>query len=460
MTKVIPNQKDVDINKNGNDETILTKDGAEQLTDDLNDIKLLNNGEYMNLDDKEKENYVQYTPSLQSMAYSEFYALQNQLINGFNSIGPAIEKLDVLQNMTFMTQAVNNLKAIAGPFAAAAETIRSLENVEIIGTLAKPVTTVVKAIGSILALVYANMINPYNMFQAYKEAFKNIDMTAYKNLFNSTEETPSIDLMLNKTEAAMNEINIPDEEIKAKYEEQKTAIKNQLASIKEIGEAVKAVEDLLQTYEDVQLTLDTASLILSFGSTGAIKEAFRRQFEESLNEYKEDYTEQAQDMAKDINDFGKKLPIKWIKKEDLERLKELEKEADKKIKYPTDEEKEADKEPAPTPEEIAEKEAREAAEAEKNAKNDRISYLYRRYQELRTEATDYDREIRDLQTDIRNLNDELNDSSTSESRKQEIRESISQKQSEINRITNLWSQNTTESRIIADELNDLGEIAW
>ena len=459
MTKVIPNQKDVDINKNGNDETILTKDGAEQLTDDLNDIKLLNNGEYMNLDDKEKENYVQYTPSLQSMAYSEFYALQNQLINGFNSIGPAIEKLDVLQNMTFMTQAVNNLKAIAGPFAAAAETIRSLENVEIIGTLAKPVTTVVKAIGSILSLVYANMINPYNMFQAYKEAFKNIDMTAYKNLFNSTEETPSIDLMLNKTETAMNEINIPDEEIKAKYEEQKTAIKNQLASIKEMGEAVKAVEDLLQTYEDVQLTLDTASLIVSFGSTGAIKEAFKRQYEESLKEYKKDYTEQAQDMSKDINDFGKKLPIKWIKKEDLERLKELEKDVNKKVTV-TEEEKEADKEPPLTPEEEAEKEAKRQAEEAKNAKNDRISVLYRRYQELRTEATNYDKQIRDLRTEIKDLENELNDDTKTEEEKAEIRRIITSKQNEITSITSLWDTNRTETTRVADELNDLGEIAW
>lgn len=459
MTKVIPNQKDVDINKNGNDETILTKDGAEQLTDDLNDIKLLNNGEYMNLDDKEKENYVQYTPSLQSMAYSEFYALQNQLINGFNSIGPAIEKLDVLQNMTFMTQAVNNLKAIAGPFAAAAETIRSLENVEIIGTLAKPITTVVKAIGSILSLVYANMINPYNMFQAYKEAFKNIDMTAYKNLFNSTEETPSIDLMLNKTETAMNEINIPDEEIKSKYEEQKTVIKNQLASIKEMGEAVKAVEDLLQTYEDVQLTLDTASLIVSFGSTGDIKEAFKRQYEESLKEYKKDYTEQAQDMSKDVNDFGKKLPIKWIKKEDLERLKELEKDVNKKVTV-TEEEKEADKEPPLTPEEEAEKEAKRQAEEAKNAKNDRISVLYRRYQELRTEATNYDKQIRDLQSEIRDLENELNDDTKTEEEKAEIRRIITSKQNEITSITSLWDTNRTETTRVADELNDLGEIAW
>lgn len=459
MTKVISNQKGVEINSNGNDETILTKNGAEQLTDDLNGIKILNNNEYMGLDNKERENYVRYSPSLQSMAYSEFYALQNQLINGFNSIGPAIEKLDVLQNMSFMTQVVNNLKAIAGPFAAAAETIRSLENVEIIGTLAKPITTIVKAIGSILALVYANMINPYNMFQAYKEAFKNIDMTAYKNLFNSTEETPSIDLMLNKTEVAMNEINIPDEEIKAKYEEQKKAIKNQLSNIKEMGEAVKAVEDLLQTFEDVQLTLDTASLILSFGSTAAIKEAYRKQFEESLKQYKKDYTEQSQDMAKNINDFGKKLPIKWIKKEDLKRLKELEKESNKKVVV-TEEEKEANKEPPLTPEEEAEKEDKRQAEEAKNAKNDRISVLYRKYQELRTESTNYDKQIRDLQAEIKDLEKGLNDGNKTEEEKAEIRRIITSKQNEIKSITSLWDDNRNESTKTANELNDLGEVAW
>lgn len=459
MTKVISNQKGVEINSNGNDETILTKNGAEQLTDDLNGIKILNNSEYMGLDNKERENYVQYSPSLQSMAYSEFYALQNQLINGFNSIGPAIEKLDVLQNMSFMTQVVNNLKAIAGPFAAAAETIRSLENVEIIGTLAKPITTIVKAIGSILALVYANMINPYNMFQAYKEAFKNIDMTAYKNLFNSTEESPSIDLMLNKTEVAMNEVNIPDAEIKAKYEEQKKAIKNQLSNIKEMGEAVKAVEDLLQTYDDVQLTLDTASLILTFGSTADIKEAYRKQFEESLKQYKEDYTEQSQDMAKNINDFGKKLPIKWIKKEDLKRLKELEKESNKKVVV-TEEEKEANKEPPLTPEEEAEKEDKRQAEEAKNAKNDRISVLYRRYQELRTESTNYDKQIRDLQAEIKDLENELKDGSKTEEEKAEIRRIITSKQNEIKSITSLWDDNRNESTKTANELNDLGEVAW
>ena len=226
-----------------------------------------------------------------------------------------------------------------------------------------------------------------------------------------------------------------------------------------MGEAVKAVDDLLQTFDDVQLTLDTASLILTFGSTADIKEAYIKQFEESLKQYKEDYTEQSQDMAKNINDFGKKLPIKWIKKEDLKRLKELEKESNKKVVV-TEEEKEANKEPPLTPEEEAEKEDKRQAEEAKNAKNDRISVLYRKYQELRTESTNYDKQIRDLQAEIKDLEKGLNDGNKTEEEKAEIRRIITSKQNEIKSITSLWDDNRNESTKTANELNDLGEVAW
>ena len=54
----------------------------------------------------------------------------------------------------------------------------------------------------------------------------------------------------------------------------------------------------------------------------------------------------------------------------------------------------------------------------------------------------------------------LNDGNKTEEEKAEIRRIITSKQNEIKSITSLWDDNRNESTKTANELNDLGEVAW
>lgn len=323
-SRVISNQAGADINTDGNDKKILVEDGAEKDTDNIDEIKTISNAQYKSLSEEEQKQYVRYNPSLQSMVFSEYLALQNQLINGFNTLGPAIDKMSVLSNITFLSNIASELQTVGAAFKSAADTIKNLESVEIIGSLAKPVTSVVKMVGSLCALIVVSMTNPYNQLMAYKDAFKQIDFTEYKKLFESTEETPSISEQLALKQSEMTKIHIPSEEIKNKYNEQMAAINSQLTEIQNAYNSIQMVDSLLTSLEAIQNTLDASTAVISFGSTTALQQAYKDGYESAKKSYSKDYTKEAQKMAKDINDFSSKLPIEWIKISDLEKLKRME----------------------------------------------------------------------------------------------------------------------------------------
>lgn len=323
-SRVISNQAGADINTDGNDKKILVEDGAEKDTDNIDEIKTISNAQYKSLSEEEQKQYVRYNPSLQSMVFSEYLALQNQLINGFNTLGPAIDKMSVLSNITFLSNIASELQTVGAAFKSAADTIKNLESVEIIGDLAKPVTSVVKMVGSLCALIVVSMTNPYNQLMAYKDAFKQIDFTEYKKLFESTEETPSISEQLALKQSEMTKIHIPSEEIKNKYNEQMAVVNSQLTEIQNAYNSIQMVDSLLTSLEAIQNTLDASTAVISFGSTTALQQAYKDGYESAKKSYSKDYTKEAQKMAKDINDFSSKLPIEWIKISDLEKLKRME----------------------------------------------------------------------------------------------------------------------------------------
>ena len=323
-SRVISNQAGADINTDGNDKKILVEDGAEKDTDNIDEIKTISNAQYKSLSEEEQKQYVRYNPSLQSMVFSEYLALQNQLINGFNTLGPAIDKMSVLSNITFLSNIASELQTVGAAFKSAADTIKNLESVEIIGSLAKPVTSVVKMVGSLCALIVVSMTNPYNQLMAYKDAFKQIDFTEYKKLFESTEETPSISEQLALKQSEMTKIHIPSEEIKNMYTEQMAVVNSQLTEIQNAYNSIQMVDSLLTSLEAIQTTLDASTAVISFGSTTALQQAYKDGYESAKKSYSKDYTKEAQKMAKDINDFSSKLPIEWIKISDLEKLKRME----------------------------------------------------------------------------------------------------------------------------------------
>ena len=242
----------------------------------------------------------------------------------FNTLGPAIDKMSVLSNITFLSNIASELQTVGAAFKSAADTIKNLESVEIIGSLAKPVTSVVKMVGSLCALIVVSMTNPYNQLMAYKDAFKQIDFTEYKKLFESTEETPSISEQLALKQSEMTKIHIPSEEIKNKYNEQMAVVNSQLTEIQNAYNSIQMVDSLLTSLEAIQNTLDASTAVISFGSTTALQQAYKDGYESAKKSYSKDYTKEAQKMAKDINDFSSKLPIEWIKISDLEKLKRME----------------------------------------------------------------------------------------------------------------------------------------
>ena len=152
-SKIISNQTGADINTDGNDTKILVEDGAEKQTDSVNDIKTIPNSEYMELSKEEKAKYVLYNPGLQDKVFYEWLAMQSQLVNGFNQLGPAIEKLQVLENIQFLTAIATNLSSIASAVAAVPESIAGLSSALSkvgLGKLVEIITSLAQGIGASL----------------------------------------------------------------------------------------------------------------------------------------------------------------------------------------------------------------------------------------------------------------------------------------------------------------------
>lgn len=330
-TNVISNQQGADINHDGNDKKIL-QEGAEKETDDISKIELISFAEYNALKDSEKTKYVRYNPSLQSMAYAQWLALQKQAIAGFNDIGPAIEKIQVVDQLP-IEDIANQLKPIAQTFNTATDTINSLTSVEIIGQLASPVFDVVLALGKMCGYLYSLVINPINMFNAYYDAYQSLDMSNYKELFDPAEGTPNIDAQIAEKELEMTKVIIPDKEIKDLYERQKNVVKDQFDGVvKDVGETYEAGKETLETAKTALDTMDAVMGAFSLGSATMVKKMFEASYKLAKLQYEKNYNEKANDLAEKINGFESKIPVKYIKAEDLEKIKTQQKTVDAPVK--------------------------------------------------------------------------------------------------------------------------------
>lgn len=330
-TNVISNQQGSDINHDGNDKKIL-QEGAEKETDDISKIELISFAEYNSLPDNEKTKYVRYNPSLQSMAYAQWLALQKQAIAGFNDFGPMIEKMQVLEKLP-LNDIKKQLEPIKQSFKTATDTINSLTSAPIIGQLAAPVFNVVLALGQMCGYLYSLVINPVNMFTAYKDAFDSLDMSNYKELFKPAEGTPNIDEQLAEKELEMTKVIIPDKEIKDLYERQKNVVKDQFDDIaSEYDATYQSCVDLLDTTKRAMDTIDACMGAFSLGSATMAKKMFDSSYKLSKLQYEKNYNEKANKLAEKINGFESKIPVKYIKAEDLEKLKTKQKTTDAPVK--------------------------------------------------------------------------------------------------------------------------------
>lgn len=325
-SKVISNQSGADINTDGNDKKILVEDGAEKQTDDADEIKTIPNSEYMELSKEEKAKYVLYNPGLQDKVFYEWLAMQSQLVNGFNQLGPAIEKLQVLENIQFLTAIATNLSSIASAVAAVPESIAGLSSALSkvgLGKLVEIITSLAQGIGSLCALVVANMVNPFANMEAYYKAWQETDFSSLETLLLPQPGTPSIATLIARQQAQLNAVHIPSEEIKNKITEQGNAISSQLSDIGAAWDSIKVVDSLLASVDEVDRLLEVAGSIMSFGVAGIAKEAYKQQFAVSYDKLKIDYQEKAKKLTEKFTKFQSELPLEWILKTDLEKLKTM-----------------------------------------------------------------------------------------------------------------------------------------
>ena len=325
---------------NGKDEQI--KDlGGELVTDNIENIKLITGEEYHQLSKEEQTNWVRYNPSLQSMAYNEWLNAQNEMVTMFNKLGPMISKLSPLtggeMNLSSPIPFQQMLNSIKGALDAAQSVGSILESIttplSIVGLSAvKDIfTTAFQLIGALAGMVYATIMNPFNMVEAYYLAVKEINLDELKSKFEG-ETTPNIDL----TNKKMAEIVIPDEEIKKVVDDNIEAVNKTKEQAQKILEDSKIIEDTLdtikqidETYQTYLETMSTMGLNWLHIGTEDILKAMIVDFE-NIAEFQKGnpYTENAYAMANNVNQFIASIPEKYIKVSDLEKLKEAEKSSE------------------------------------------------------------------------------------------------------------------------------------
>lgn len=360
MTKVISNQKGVEINSNGNDETILTKDGAEKQTDSIEDIKLITGEEYAALSDTDKELWVRYNPSIQSMAYAQYISMQNQLVGNFNKLGSMIDKLNFLVDdgsgvlitaAEQISQLATSIKNILKPIDSAFDTldgiIESIKNTEILSPVATPLEKIeeilsaaFQAVVSLAMMVYSSIMNPFQKLDAYIQAIREIDWDAMASYFEG-EDTPNLDAM-----AKIEEINFPDEEIKNYIKGNYEQFKAQYENAKRIYQSCEDIHALEETLTKAKTTYDKAMDIYStmgldpflgivFPSYEDLKALLKQDYQQMSEKFKQTqyakalkYSRDAESMVSSTNNFLNHLDenSKYIKTTDVEKLKKIEQE--------------------------------------------------------------------------------------------------------------------------------------
>lgn len=360
MTKVISNQKGFEINSNGNDETILTKDGAEKETDSLDEIKLITGVEYSALSEEDKKNWVRYNPSIQSIAYAQYISMQNQLVGNFNKLGSMIDKLNFLVDdgsgvlitaAEQISQLATSIKTILQPIDSAFDTldgmIESIKNTEILSPVATPLEKIeeilsssFQAVVSLSMMVYASIMNPFTKLDSYIQAIREIDWDAMASYFEG-EDTPNLDAM-----AKIEEINFPDEEIKnyikGNYEQFKAQYEN-AKRIYQSCEDIHAIEETLtqakQTYDramDIYSTMGLDPFLrIVFPTYEDLKALMKQDYQQMSEKFKQTqyakalkYSQDAESMVSSTNNFLNHLDenSKYIKTTDVEKLKKIEQE--------------------------------------------------------------------------------------------------------------------------------------
>lgn len=308
---------------NGNDENIL-ENGGEKSTDEFDSIQLIKKEEYDQLSDEEKTKYVRYNPSLQSTAYTQWLAAQNSMIKMYNQIGPALDKLQpftkggkTLQPIP-LTSLIEKVKTVTSVAETMGDLVNTIASTAIVNIVAEPLKNLFGLIGALGGLVYALYMNPYQFIEPYVSAFKAVDLDTVNEYF-SGEVTPDIGI----TTAKVEKMPIPDVEIKKEVDAAIDQVKNLQPSAEDMLKLTTEMDTLCKSLEGIPTDLQAVATMGCSWAFSAALEEFNLKFDQTKNP-EIDPNNQAMQMANNVNTLINKLPIKYIKVSDLEKLKKME----------------------------------------------------------------------------------------------------------------------------------------
>lgn len=307
------------------DDSLIFEEGNEKDTDTFSDIQLIDKSVYDNFDDSEKPNWVRYSPSLQSQAYAQWIAAQNQMIKLFGELVPVFDKLMPFTKggMTLqpipLTSLINSIKTVTSVAETMGDVVNTIASTAIVNIVAEPLKNLFGLIGALGGLIYALYMNPYQFIEPYTSAIKAVDLTNLKEQFNA-ETTPNLDLYTTKVE----EIPIPDLDIKGEIETAKNQIKNLKPTAEDMLATADALNETAKALEGIPETLQAVSTMGCSWAFNAALDEFNIKFDQTKLP-NVDPNNQAKQWAENVNNLVNKLPVKYIKVSDLEKLKQLDK---------------------------------------------------------------------------------------------------------------------------------------
>lgn len=307
------------------DDSLIFEEGNEKDTDTFSDIQLIDKSVYDNFDDSEKPNWVRYSPSLQSQAYVQWIAAQNQMIKLFGELGPVFDKLMPFTKggMTLqpipLTSLINSIKTVTSVAETMGSVVESIASAPVVSVVAEPLKNLFGLVGALGGLIVALYMNPYQFIEPYASAIKSVDLSNLKEQFTA-ETTPNLELYTAKVE----EIPIPDPDIKEEINKASSSIKNLKPTAEDMLATAEAFDETCETLKGIPKTLISMASMGCSWAFNASMDSFELNYEQMKNP-NVDPNNQAKQWAENVNNLVNKLPVKYIKVSDLEKLKQLDK---------------------------------------------------------------------------------------------------------------------------------------
>lgn len=307
----------------GNDSLI--KENGEKITDDFSNIKLLEKLEYKSLSEEEKQEYVRYSPSLQSEAYAQWINAQNAMIKTYNQMVPLFDKLQPFTkggatlSPIPLDSVIKSIETVTKTAETMGGIVNTIAGTAIVNIVAEPLKNLFALVGALGGLIYALYMNPYQFIEPYVSAIKSIDLDGLISFFES-ETTPNIALTTPEVEA----IPIPDVDIGAEVKAGLAQVKNLQPSAQQMLQVAKSLKTASEALEGIPKGLKAVSTMGVSWAFDVGLDAFDINFEQAQS-LSTDPNGQAKKWANNVNDLINGLPEKYIKVSDLQKLKELEK---------------------------------------------------------------------------------------------------------------------------------------